>query len=91
MSDAAIYEIRVRGHLPDQWADWFGLRVENQSNGDAVLTGEVRDQAALHAVLRQIYNLGLTLIAVNRVECEERKDVRNETEQTTTKRCARER
>jgi hypothetical protein len=55
--------------LPAEWAEWFGLRVENQANGDAVLSGVLRDQAALHAVLRQIYNLGLTLVALNRVEC----------------------
>jgi len=70
MSDVAIYQIRVRGNLPEQWADWFGMRVENQPNGDAVLSGVLRDQAALHAVLRQIYNLGLTLVELYRVESE---------------------
>lgn len=82
MNDAAIYEIRVRTHLPAEWADWFGLRVENQPNGDALLCGVLCDQAALHAVLRQIYNLGLTLVALNRVESEECENVRNETEPT---------
>jgi hypothetical protein len=68
MSDAAIYRIRVRGHLLEQWSDWFGLCVYNRPDGDAELRGILPDQAALHAVLRQICNLGLTLIAVERVE-----------------------
>jgi hypothetical protein len=54
------------------------MRVENQPNGDALLSGELRDQAALHAVLRQIYNLGLTLIALQRSESIERKNVQPE-------------
>jgi hypothetical protein len=77
--------------LPAEWTNWFGLRVENQPNGDALLLGELRDQAALHAVLRQIYNLGLTLIAVNRVESAGCENAQSQAEETADNRSARER
>ncbi len=63
----AQYEIRINCHLGDQWLDWFDrLTVTNLPNGEALLTGELADQAALHGVLNRIRDLGLTLIAVNR-------------------------
>ena len=68
------YRIRVRGHLDDRWADWFGgLVIQRQDDGTTVLVGPVVDQAALHGVLARIRDLGLPLLAVNReVEPHER-------------------
>jgi hypothetical protein len=64
----ATYEIRVRSELGDAWSDWFaGLRPSSRGDGDTVLTGPL-DQAALHAVLRRIRDLGLPLISVRRVK-----------------------
>ncbi len=66
--DTATYEIRIRSELGDAWSDWFtGLRQLSRRDGDTVLVG-VLDQAALHAVLRRIRDLGLPLISVSRVE-----------------------
>lgn len=63
-----IYEIRIRGHLGPQWTDWFsGLTVTLDANGDTLLTGPVVDQAALHGLLRQVRDLGMPLLSVNRV------------------------
>jgi hypothetical protein len=60
-----FYEIRLRGHLDSQWADWFGgLTVALTDDGDTLLTGPVVDQAALHGLLRKVRDLGLTLLAV---------------------------
>jgi hypothetical protein len=60
-----VYQIRLRGHLGGQWADWFdGLTVELTDTGDTLLTGPVADQAALHGLLRKVRDLGLTLLAV---------------------------
>jgi len=68
MDQPALYQIRVQGHLSSQWAAWFGgLQIENQPNGEAVLSGPLADQAALHGVLGQIRDMGLTLIALNRI------------------------
>jgi hypothetical protein len=64
-----IYQIRVRGHLSEQRAEWFdGLSIENQPNGEALLTGPVLDQAALHGVLIRIRDLGLPLLSMFCVE-----------------------
>ncbi len=64
-----IYQIRVRGHLSEKRAEWFdGLSIENQPNGEAVLTGPVPDQAALHGLLIRIRDLGLPLLSVQQVE-----------------------
>ena len=43
-----LYQIRLKGHLDAQWADWFaGLTVSLEANGDTLLTGPVADQAGL--------------------------------------------
>jgi hypothetical protein len=63
-----IYEIRVQGHLGRQWTDWFGgLSVTLEDNGETRLTGAVVDQAALYGLLKKVRDLGLPLLAVNRV------------------------
>ena len=51
----AVYEIRVKGHLDGSWSEWFdGLVIFNLKNGEAVLSGEIVDQAALHGVLIKV-------------------------------------
>jgi hypothetical protein len=64
-----IYQIRLKGHLGQQWAAWFGgLAVTLEDNGDTLLEGPVVDQAALHGLLRKVRDLGLPLLAVTRAE-----------------------
>ena len=66
---AHIYQIRIRGHLSDKRAEWFdGLTIENQPDGEALITGPVADQAALHGLLIRIRDLGLPLLSVLCVE-----------------------
>jgi hypothetical protein len=68
-----IYQIRVQGHLGDQWTDWFGgLSIRLEDNGETVLSGPVIDQAALHGVLRKVRDLGMALISVNRLQSAEK-------------------
>jgi hypothetical protein len=63
-----IYQIRVKGHLSDGWADWFeGLTIRQEKDGSTVLTGPIADQAALHGLLVRIRNLCLPLVSVNHV------------------------
>lgn len=67
--EPAPYEIRIKGHLGDRWADWFeGLIITREGNGVTLLTGPVLDQAALHGLLKKIRDLGMPLISVNRVK-----------------------
>jgi hypothetical protein len=82
MSDAAApgagryepgrYEIRIKGHLDDRWAVWFGgLSLALEDNGTTLLSGPVVDQAALHSLLRKVRDLGMPLLSVIRVEPEQ--------------------
>jgi hypothetical protein len=72
MADSLSCEIRVKGHLAQHWCDWLGgLAIENQPNGEALLSGSLPDQAALYGVLRQMRDLGLALVSVRCVECQQ--------------------
>lgn len=58
-------EIRVRGQIDPDWSDWFGgFIVTHTKKGETVLTGSIRDQAALCGLLNRLADLGLELIAV---------------------------
>ncbi|MFL5732819.1 MAG: hypothetical protein ACJ78Q_06425 [Chloroflexia bacterium] len=60
------YTIRVKGHLGDGWSAWFEpLIITNAENGEAVLGGDLIDQAALHGMLIKVRDLGLPLISVD--------------------------
>ena len=64
-----LYEIRIKGHLDNRWANWFeGLTITALDNGETLLTGPVVDQAALHGVLRRVRDLGLPLVSVIQVD-----------------------
>lgn len=59
------YEIKIKGHLDGHWSDWLGgLEITHDSHGNSLLAGIVPDQAALHGILMQIRDLGLTLISI---------------------------
>ncbi len=63
---ATTYEIRVKGHLPQHWSEWLeGLTITHDPNGETVLAGPLRDQAALFGVVMKVRDLGLTLLSVN--------------------------
>ena len=63
------YEIQVQGWLDESWSDWFdGMAVAPEVSADGTtitrLTSTVIDQAALHGLLRKLYDLGLPLLSV---------------------------
>ena len=63
-----VYQIRIKGHLGQQWTAWFeGLTLTLEESGETLLTGLLIDQAALHGVLKKVRDLGMPLLAVNRV------------------------
>lgn len=69
---ATVYQISAEGILDSSWSDSVGgmdivVRPEEGSHV-TVLTGELPDQAALSGVLNLLYDLGLELTAVNRLD-----------------------
>jgi hypothetical protein len=67
-----IYEIRVRGRLDgDVWSDWFdGMILMPAGNGETILWGAVKDQAALYGLLGRLRDLALPLLSLNLLEVE---------------------
>lgn len=66
---AMDYQIRIKGHLGHEWAEWFGgFTVTLEENGETLLTGSVLDQAALHGLLKKVRDLGAPLVSVMRLE-----------------------
>ena len=71
-SQPMLYQIRVKSHLGSGWTDWFqGLTITLEDDGDTLLTGAVVDQAALHGLLKKVRDLGMPLVSVNPIQCNE--------------------
>ena len=69
----SVYNIRIKGHLDERWSGWFdGLEITNSQNGEALLSGGIVDQAALHGVLVKVRDLGLPLISVASIDPDQR-------------------
>ena len=66
---SGLYEIRLKGHLDDRWADRFGDAVITlEDSGNTLLACRVIDQAALHGLLKKVRDLGLPLVSVSPLE-----------------------
>ena len=65
LKQPTAYQIRIKGHLGVEWADWFeGMTITLEEDGDTLLTGALVDQAALHGVLKKVRDLGMPLVSV---------------------------
>lgn len=75
-----IYQIRLKGHLSQQWMDWFDGLTITLEDGNTLLRGPVVDQSALHGILKKIRDLGMPLLSVNTVRSEQQEtlDVKNQ-------------
>lgn len=70
--EPTIYQIRIKGHLGNQWTEWFeGMVITPEDNGETLLTGPVIDQSALHGLLRKVRDLGMPLVSVIQVKTEQ--------------------
>ena len=59
------YIIRVKGHLDPFWQAWFeNLSITHEEDGTTLLSGQIRDQAALYGILFKMRDLGLTLLSL---------------------------
>lgn len=76
MDQPVIYQIRIKGHLSQQWMGWFeGLNILLDTDDSTLLTGSIVDQAALHGVLKKVRDLGMPLLSVNFVESSANSDL----------------
>lgn len=58
-------EIRIKGQIDQDWSGWLsGLTITHTREGETLLTGSVRDQAALYGLLDRLAGLGLQLISI---------------------------
>lgn len=63
------YQIKLKGYLDVQWADWFeNTTIQFDNDGNTLLTCLVPDQAALYGVLKKIRDIGLFLLSLNYLE-----------------------
>jgi hypothetical protein len=59
-------EIRVEGHLDQTWTEWLdGFNLAHTERDKTILTGKVKDQAALYGLIAKLRDLGVKLISVN--------------------------
>ena len=64
-----IFQIKIQGHLGQQWAGWFdGFTIVLEEDGNTLISGPVIDQSALHGILKKIRDLGLPLLSVNSID-----------------------
>lgn len=60
------YQIRLQGHLDENWSAWFeGLSITYPDQQTTLISGQLRDQPQLHAILIKIRDLNLILLSVN--------------------------
>jgi len=67
LDEPSFYQIRVKGVLSSQWADWFDGLTMTIDGEETILAGWIPDQAALHGLLGKICDLGLPLLCVQRI------------------------
>ena len=61
-------EIRIEGHLDENWAEWLdGFTLSHSEQDETILTGKVKDQAALYGLITKLRDLGVKLISVNSI------------------------
>ncbi len=74
---APIYDIRVKGCMDEGfWVDWFGgmeFSIDLEQ-GETTLRGTVADQAELYGLLSRLRNKGLTLISVQQIRQDAKRD-----------------
>lgn len=59
-------EIRVEGHLDKTWTEWLdGFTLTHTEQGETILSGKAKDQAALYGLIAKLRDLGVKLVSVN--------------------------
>jgi len=65
LAQAMVYQIKIKGHLGQEWTEWFeGLTITLEENGNTILMGLIADQSALYGLLKKVRDLGMPLLSV---------------------------
>ena len=62
------YEVRVEGAISESWASSLGELQVAVEDEQTVLIAAVADEAELHGLLTQLYDLGLRLLSLRRLD-----------------------
>jgi hypothetical protein len=63
------YEVLLGARLDASWSSWFeGMQLQPTAEGHTLLVGSIADQAALHALLARIRDLGIDLLGLHRLD-----------------------
>ena len=58
-------EIKAKGQLDQDWVTWLeGFTLTYTDQDETLLTGTVKDQAALYGLIAKLRDLGVVLLAV---------------------------
>lgn len=69
-------EIIVKGELDTGWSEWLeGLKITYNDKGETIISGPIRDQAALYGILVKMRDMVLFLISVRYMADESFKDI----------------
>jgi hypothetical protein len=62
------YQFHIEGHLDHTWSVWLGgVLMQPQPDGTTLFTQVLADQSALYGLLLKLSNVGVSLIAVQRM------------------------
>lgn len=67
------FQIIVKGWVKESWSKWLGNlstdpKLDDQFRQISILTGNVRDQAALRGLMNQIWDLNLVIISFQQID-----------------------
>ena len=58
--------IRIKGHLDENWAEWFdGFTITHKEQDETILAGTIKDQADLYGLIAKLRDLGVKLVSIN--------------------------
>lgn len=63
-----MVKIIIKGHLDQNWKDWFDEMEISYNEDTTILSGSISDDSALHGILNRIRDLNLKLISVDTQE-----------------------
>ena len=64
-----ILQFRLKGRLDERWLKRFkGFTLQYRCKDESLLTGEIEDQDALYEVINKIRDIGIPLIAIERLD-----------------------